>query len=155
MSGRHLVLTSLAAGIALAAAPASAATVSFSGVVANLCVLTLTTPGLMGVSADGTLLSSREAGGLKAVMAVVATGTNPQISFTAPQLTGPGASTAGATTLLGYTSLGGGNHPLSAGASTYTANRLLDTITIDGAALSSSGFVTGNYTLSSTVTCQQ
>ncbi|MFS0737099.1 hypothetical protein ABC347_08615 [Sphingomonas sp. 1P06PA] len=141
--------------MALPATPAPATTVSFSGVVANLCVLTLTTPGLMGVSNDGTLLSSRESGGLKAVLAVVATGTNPQLSFSAPQLTGPSASTSSATTLLGYTSLGGGNRALSGGASSFTANRLLDTVTIDGAALNSTGFVTGTYTLSSTVTCQQ
>jgi hypothetical protein len=136
-------------------AEAQASTVSFSGSVANLCVLSVTTPGTLGISATGTSLSSEETGGLSATMTVAATGTNPTVSFGAPSLTGPSGSIGNAVKQISYSSPGGANQAYTPSASNYVMNRLLDTITIKGKATNSDGFVSGNYGLQSTVTCQQ
>lgn len=149
---RNLVLATCLVALP---APLCAAAVTFTGAIANLCVLTLSTPGTLGVSTDGTELSSSEAGGVKAVLAVVSTGTNPTVSFTAPSLTGPTASVTGATKSLSYASPGGAAQGATSGSYAYTMNRLLDTLTIDARATNPAGFATGTYTISSTATCQQ
>lgn len=95
-----------AACLALPAA-AGAAPVTLGATIVNSCILTLSTPGVLALSTDGTELSSSDAGGVKAVLAVVSTGSAPTISFTAPTLTGPSASTSGASKTLAYSSPGG------------------------------------------------
>lgn len=155
MRNHLLQWTCLAIGAAAIAAPAEAANVTFSGTVANLCVLTITTPGALALSSNGTALSSDEVGGVASVLAVAATGTNPTISLTAPQLTGPAASLSGATKELSFSSPGGGAQAWTAAGSTYTANRLIDTMTIKARATNSAGFVTGSYAINATATCQQ
>jgi len=144
----------LAAGLVVpqAAYPAS---VTLAGTVVNLCVLTLATPGSLGISGTGTELSSQETGGLAASLSVVATGTNPTVTFTAPNLSGPASSTSGATTNLSYTSAGGASQAYTANGYVYSMNRLLDNITINGRSTNSAGFVSGLYTISSTATCSQ
>lgn len=133
--------------------PAHAQNVNLVGTVANLCVLTLSTPGTLAVSPTGLELSTTELGGLAAVLAVVATGSNPTITITAPTLTGPSA--AGSTPQLAFNSVGGANRGYSNAAYTFSANRLLDTITINGKATNANGFQTGLYTLAATATCSQ
>ena len=118
-------------------------------------VLTLSTPGVLTLSTDGTELSSSAGSGVKAVLAVVSTGTAPTLSFTAPSLTGPTGSTSGATKTLAYSSPGGASQAATAGSYAYAANRLLDTVTIDGRAVNAQGFGTGVYTIGTTATCQQ
>lgn len=139
----------------LAVAPASATDVSFSGVVVNLCVLTLATPGTLGLAADGTSLSSDSVGGLNATLSVAASGSTPTLSFAAPQLTGPSGSTGGATTAIAYTSAGGANHGFTSGPSSYAMNRLIDVVTVRGRALNTAGFASGTYGIAATVTRQQ
>lgn len=153
----HLTIIAALAGCAIVAVPAAAAgqTVTFAGVVVNQCVLTLTTPGVLGLSSTGTSLSSDETGGAVASLTVVATGTNPTLSFGSPTLTGPTASIAGATKEIGYSSPGGASQAYTTSASNYVMNRLLDVIAIKGRATNSNGFVSGTYSLGSTVTCQQ
>ena len=135
--------------------PSGAANVSLTGAVANVCLLTVATPGTLGMGPNGTTLSSEETGGLNATVTVTATGSNPTISFSAPTLAGPSASTGSATKQIGYNSPAGANQGYTDGASTYTMNRLLDSVTVRGRATNLDGFVTGTYTIASTVTCQQ
>ncbi|NIJ07279.1 hypothetical protein FHS31_000875 [Sphingomonas vulcanisoli] len=136
-------------------ASADAGTVNFAGTVVNTCVINLTTPGALGMATTGTQLSSDNTGGLAASVTVVATGTAPTLQFGAPQLTGPAGSIAGATKMIGYTSNGGANQPLTSGTSIYAMTRLLDTLTVKAEADNSSGFATGVYGIAATVTCQQ
>lgn len=146
-----------AAALCAAALPgvAGAATVGFTGVVANLCVLTVTTPGVLATASNGLALGSDEAGGVNAAVSVVATGTQPTLSFSAPDLSGPAASTAGASKQMSFTSVGGANQGLFSTATNYVLSRLTDTLTVKGRVANPEGFVTGTYLLSSTVTCQQ
>lgn len=139
--------------LALAPASGSAATVTLNGLVANMCVLTLSTPGLIAVTPQGTEVSTTQAGGVPAVMTVVATGTNPTLSFSAPTLSGPSAT--GATTELAFSSPGGAVRDFAAGDYTVNINRLLDTVTIGGRARNSGGFASGSYSIASNVTCTQ
>ncbi|MBB6124731.1 hypothetical protein [Sphingobium subterraneum] len=135
-------------------APAvNAQTVSLNGVVANICVLTLTTPGILTVSSGGTEIATSNAGAIPALMSVVATGTNPTVTFTAPALTGPSAS--GATTEISFSSPGGANRAFASTGYTRPMTGLLDTLTINGRARNSSGFQTGTYSITSTATCSQ
>lgn len=149
----HLACWPIAAAAALS--PAAAATVSFSGSVINLCVLTISTPGLLGLAASGTTLSSEETGGVNSVLVVAATGSNPSINFTAPALTGPAGSMAGASHEIAYTSIGGAGQAWTSAASNYTVNRLIDTVTIKARSVNTSGFVAGTYGIAATATCQQ
>lgn len=137
------------------ASPAAAANVGFTGAVVNLCVLTLTTPGVLASSTDGKRLGSDETGGVAATVNIVATGTNPTINFTAPSLSAPNGAAGGMTKAIAYTSPGGANQAFTSGASSYAMNRLLDVITVHGHVDSASGFASGTYSLSSTATCQQ
>lgn len=139
--------------LALVPAAASAATVTLNGLVANMCVLTLSTPGLIAVTPQGTEVSTTQAGGLAATMSVVATGTNPTLSFGAPTLSGPSA--AGATTELAFTSPGGATRDFASTDYSVVVNRLLDTVTINGRARNAGGFASGSYSIASNVTCTQ
>lgn len=137
-----------------AGSAAQAATVSFAGLVVNLCVLTLATPGTLGMSTDGKSLSS-DTGGLAATLTVAATGSRPTLDFGAPQLTGPSPSTAGASTAIAYSSLSGQSQAFTTGTSSIVLNRLIDSLTVRGRATNDDGFVSGTYGIAATVTCQQ
>lgn len=152
-SSRTVALAGGAILLAVSPASTSAATVTLTGLVANMCVLTLSTPGLIAVTPQGTEVSTTQAGGVPAIMSVVATGTNPTLSFTAPTLSGPSA--AGATTELAFSSPGGAVRDFTASDYTVVVNRLLDTVTINGRARNTGGFASGSYSIASNVTCTQ
>lgn len=139
--------------ISLCAQPAQAQTVSMSGTVINLCVLTISTPGLLAINGTGTDLSTSQTGGAAATLSVVATGTNPTITFSAPSISGP--SSSGATAQFGYASSGGASRVLGSAGYVYAMNRLLDTVTVTGQAHNPAGFSSGLYTMSATATCAQ
>ena len=147
------------APMSLAPAPASAQTiVQFDGLVIASCVLTVSTPGVLGVnSSSGTEIGSEQTGGVASVLAVVATAGRPTLSFTAPTLSvKPGAYSGTPTVSLKYTSLGGANQAYPSSASQYTSNNILaDTVTLNAKATDSSGFAAGNYRIQTTATCQQ
>ncbi|MCB2013632.1 MAG: hypothetical protein R3E11_10180 [Sphingobium sp.] len=145
--------TGLLAAGGLTSSMAQAQTITMTGTVANLCVLTLTTPGVIAVDPTGMELSTTQTGGVAASMTVVATGTNPTITFTAPGLTGPSAS--GATAEMAFTSPAGASNPYSSSGYVYAMSQLLDTITINGRATKATGFQSGVYNLTSTATCAQ
>jgi hypothetical protein len=147
-----LIAVMTAASVAI---PAQAQIVSFTGLAINLCVLTVTTPGLIAVSANGTTMASTEVGGLPATMTVVATGATPTIQFSAPQATGPGGWGGSPVASIAYTSLGGANQAYTSSASSRAVGGLLDTFTFNGRIQNATGFTTGTYTLATTATCQQ
>ncbi|HTU09687.1 MAG TPA: hypothetical protein VMG08_02215 [Allosphingosinicella sp.] len=119
------------------------------------CILSLSTEGTLSLSGDATVLGSEQAGGLPAIMAVVAIGGTPQVSFTAPTLDAPAGMPAGAQVAIRYTSLGGANQAYTSAASSSTNVRLLDTFTVHGRVTSPSGFQSGNYLVATVATCQQ
>ena len=153
----------LAATAALAAitpvAPLSAQTVvQFDGTVVASCVLTVTTPGVLGVSASsGTEIGSEQPGGVAAVMTVVATAGAPTVSFTAPTLSvAPGDYAGTRTVSMKYSSTGGASQAYTSDASEYTStNALNDVVTLNAKATDSSGFAAGTYRVQTTATCQQ
>lgn len=155
MALRSVALLPCAAVALVASGPAGAATVTFSGVVLNTCILTLTTPGVLGVDGEGTRLSSEDTGGVAAIMAVVSTGTAPSLNFSAPTLTGPNGWSGTPTVGLKLSSLSGATQAYTSGAFTTRLGQLLDTLTLNARATNSSGFASGSYTIASTVTCQQ
>ncbi|MFP5329658.1 MAG: hypothetical protein ACLGHC_05915 [Alphaproteobacteria bacterium] len=146
-----------AALVPLEAAEAQTA-VQFDGAVVASCVLSVGTPGVLGVSASsGTEIGSEQPGGVAAVLSVVATAGAPTISFSAPTLSvKPGAYTGTPTVSLKYTSPGGASQAYTSSASQYTStNALGDTVTLNAKAADSSGFPAGNYRIQTTATCQQ
>lgn len=130
--------------------PARAIDVALIGGVLNSCVL-LASPGTMAVAASGTTLASEGAlGGLPATLSVIATGSQPTLSFTAPSLTGP---VSGATTEIRYQGAVA-NQAYTSGPST-ASTQLIDLLTVNARVISAQGFDTGTYTVTTTVTCGQ
>lgn len=137
------------------AAPADAVEIRLTGTLLSSCVLSLATPGQLAIAGDAGSYGSENVGGLAATMTVVAIGTVPSISFTAPAVDAPGGFSPTAVAEIRYTSLGGTNQAYTSAASSSSAVRLLDTFTIHGRILSSEGFQSGNYAVRTTATCQQ
>lgn len=137
------------------AAPAPAAEVTLRGSLLPSCILTLSTEGRLTASGDPTMMGSEEAGGNPALMAVVAVGATPTITFSAPVIDGPGGLDGGAQAQIRYTSLGGSNQPYTGTTSSSAQVRLLDTFTIHARIVSPNGFAAGNYAVRSTTTCEQ
>jgi hypothetical protein len=132
--------------------------VQFNGLVIASCVLTVSTPGVLGVStSSGTQIGSELTGGVSAVLAVVATAGAPTILFTAPTMSVKPAAYGGSPTIgLKYTSPGGANQAYTSSASQYTStNPLADSVTLNAKADDATGFPAGNYRLQTTATCQQ
>lgn len=139
----------------LIATPAQAGDVVFIGNLLNSCVLNVTTPGVLGASTDGTMLSSETGTGVSAVLAVVAVGASPTLNFTAPAVTTPAGFTGTTTTSIRANALSGASHAYGSSAFSLTGGPLIDTITINSRVTGTAGFASGNYTVRSTVTCQQ
>lgn len=139
--------------------PAEAQTdVTFEGSVTASCTLSVTTPGVLGVSTNsGTEIGTEQPGGTAAVLSVSATAGTPTISFTAPSMSVKPTGYAGTPTVsMKYSSPGGANQPYTSGASQYTStNELGDTVTLNAKAADAAGFPAGTYRLQTTATCQQ
>ena len=89
-------------------------------------------------------------GAAPATLSVVATGAAPTLTFTAPVLSGPAS---GATTEIRYTGSSANQGYTSAGSSASTS--LIDLVTIHARVQSSTGFPSGSYAVTTTVTCGQ
>ena len=153
---RFISAAGLAAGlVTLTSAPARAGDVVFTGSLLNSCVLNVSTPGVLGASTDGQTLSSELGTGTAAVLAVVAVGAAPTLSFTAPTVTTPAAHTGTTTAAIRFQALGGATQAYTSSASSMTGGPLLDTVTINSRIQASGGFKSGTYTVKTTVTCQQ
>ncbi len=131
--------------------------VAFDGAVVQSCVLSVTTPGVLGGNTNGTEIGSEQTGGTAAVLAITATAGAPTIAFAAPTMSlKPVTYTGTAAVTYRYTSPGGANQGYTSGASQYTStNALGDTVTLHAKATDAAGFVAGSYRIQTTVTCQQ
>ena len=137
------------------AAPAQAADVTLRGSLISSCILTLSTEGRLAASSDPTIVGSEESGGNAALMAVVAVGATPTVTFSAPSVEAPSGAPSGAQAQIRYTSLGGSNQPYTSSSSSSSQVRLLDTFTINARVTSSNGFGAGDYVVHTTTTCSQ
>ncbi|HEY6917098.1 MAG TPA: hypothetical protein VI381_05595 [Allosphingosinicella sp.] len=156
MSSRYKTIARLAlASLAAQSSPALAENVTLSGTLLNSCLLSLSVPGVLAPSSDGTVLSSENSGGVAATLALVAIGGAPTVTFAAPSPAGPIASTSGATTQIRYTSLQGASQSYTSSASSRVGGALIDTFTVHGRIANSNGFAAGNYSVTTVVTCQQ
>ncbi len=154
---RMLVCAAAAAATVLCAVPGHAATnVTFSGTLGLSCTLTLTTPGTLKLSADGTTLGSEQSGGVPAVLSIISVGTNT-VTVAAPTLTSSpgGYDPTGQQLEVSYSGLSGlsgvnqsftpdsSNFPVSVVAALQVHNHVINT----------HGFATGTYTTQTVVTC--
>jgi len=138
-----------------AATPAGAADITLRGNLISSCILTLSTEGRLAPATDPTIIGSEESGGSAALMAVVAIGATPTVSFSAPTVDTPSGAPSGAQAQIRYTSLGGSNQSYTATTSSSSQVRLLDTFSINARVTSPSGFAAGNYVVHTTTTCSQ
>ena len=150
-------VTSLALVLPVASAEAQTV-VQFDGLVVQSCVLSVSTPGVLGVSAEsGTTLSSELPDGVAAVLSIVATAGAPTVSFAAPTLSAQPAAYSGTPIVqIKYSSPGGANQAYTSSSSQYTStNPLTDSVTLNAQATDASGFAAGSYAVQTTATCQQ
>jgi hypothetical protein len=145
----------IAAAPLLAAAPTEAADVTLRGSLISSCILTLSTEGQLAAATDPTLFGSEQPGGNAALMAVVAVGATPTVTFSAPTIEAPAGFDGGAEAEISYTSLGGSNQPYTSATSSSAQVRLLDTFTINARIVSPNGFAAGNYAVHTVTTCAQ
>lgn len=151
---RPLMLCAVSS-ILMMSAPVVAAEIRLAGIVVNSCILSIPTPGTMGLSSDGVRLGSQEGvGGAPATLTIVAAGIPPTLNFSAPALSGP-SGTSGSVTEYAFTSSGSGASQPFTSASSTAASNLIDTFTIQSRVSRAQGFGTGTYTVAVTVTCQQ
>ena len=147
----RFILAVLAAIVPL---PARAIDVTFTGVVADTCTIVLATPGILGTSPDGTVLSTDEGIGVPATVTILSIGANT-VSLGAPSLlTHPGDYTPGGETLeIAYTGLA--SHPLfSATGLDFAVGLLpLSELFVDLKISNAAGFGQGTYTARTVLTC--
>lgn len=143
--------------LALPGALEAQTVVPFDGVVIPLCILTISSSGILAMNATGTELGSEHSGGVSSTLGIVATGGVPTILFTAPTMSIKPVTYMGTPTVsLKYTSTGGANQAYTTVSSLHTStNSLGDTITLDAKAVDMTGFTAGAYRLQTTATCQQ
>lgn len=139
------------------AAVAATANVPFTGIVTATCVLTVGTPGVMSASTDFTSLRSTNAGGVAGTVAALSTGTTFKVSAIAP--TSFTSSPAGGGDAVSfnalYTGTGATSIGSTPGATTTTLNSGLTNISVDLAAVKSSGtFNGGAYAAEVIVRCE-
>ncbi len=143
----------------MAAAPARAVNLEFNGTISAICSLAIGVNGTLGLSDDGTVLGSDEAGGLPGTVLVLSIGNNT-INVDAPQRVSAapsGYNTASEQVEVAYTGLNG----LSAigqgytnGATSFTAANIpLSTLSVNNRIVNPNGFVAGTYTTQTVVTC--
>ena len=151
----YAYLLTAAVCIGTMATGAKAQNVNFTSSILDSCTLSLSIAGQMNPGAEGTSISSENAG-RAAVMAVVAIGTKPTVEFGAPTLTQAPEDYSGTPLAeISYSSLGGADQEMTSSTSSYTSTLLLDTITLNAQVSDSNGFVGGEYTLTSVATCSQ
>jgi hypothetical protein len=153
------VRASLALAVLLAvvpaAAPAGAADVTFSGTLSGTCILSLNTPGVLGMTAGGALSSEA---GVPALLAILSVGSN-QLTINPPVWEETPALYAPGTELLevaysGLAGLGLANQAYTDSLTTRNIGTLpLSLLTMNARASNSTGFVDGDYELKVVVTC--
>ena len=143
--------------LSLPAALHAQTVVPFDGTVIPVCILTVSSSGILAMSSTGTELGSEQSGGVSATVGIVATGGVPTILFTAPTMSIKPVTYVGTPTVsLKYTSTGGANQAYTSVSSQHTStNPLGNSITLNAKAVDITGFTAGAYRLQTTATCQQ
>ena len=140
---------------AFVAAPACAADLTFTANLSNTCILAVVNQGTLVATTDGKTLSSEASGGVAATLSVVAVGLNPTIKFTAPTLQSPAGWTGSPTTAIRYQSTAGANQAYTTTATNAAIGALIDLFTVNSKVDNATGFISGQYIVRTTVTCQQ
>ena len=139
--------------IGLFATNANAVPVTLSGTIANSCVLTLSSSGVLVADAAGTTLRSDAGVGARgATMTVVALGAAPTLTFSAPTASGPSGFMADAIQFSYSIAGSGASRGFAASGATASSN-LIDTVTVHGQVQSAAGFPAGTYSETVNVTC--
>ena len=139
----------------LATSPVAAADVTFSGTLTGVCTLALSTPGLLGLAADGSLSTSA---GLPAILAILSVGTNtltinPPVWVDASEDYDPG-SEAFEVGYSGLSGLGLADQPLTNAVTQRTISTLpLSLLSMNARVTNSNGFAAGDYEMKVVVTC--
>lgn len=145
------VLVAAASCLPATAAPLD---VTFTGIVVDTCTIAVTTPGVMVLSGDGTILATDQGLGVPATVTVLSIGSNT-ISLAAPTLTShPVGYTSGDETVsMNYTGLA--SHPLfSSLGLTFDVGLLsLSSLFVNMKVTDAGGFVQGTYAAKTVLTC--
>jgi len=153
---KYIAGLSTAALILSGSASATDRNVNFRGVINNSCSLVVLNDGLLGVSSDQTILSSKQAGGLQGRVSVVTNGYGNTIEVISPSGFTVGPPSANMNTIF--------ESEYSASGGTILSNLLgvvvsilgigTTTIDIDATATKTSGtFESGAYELTTVVRC--
>ena len=154
LQAKLLLGFTLMLSLVIAPDPAEAATVEWTGVVANTCVVTLNSNGLLGVSISGQAMSSEQTTGQPASVAVMSTGSNvvtfgsPAMTLWAPSYTGSPMVSSKQQSNKGHSStwmVTAHQAPIEPGDTLFEVHAQLD----DAA----NAFPMGAYKVSSEVTC--
>lgn len=144
--------TIVAAAVSAHAQTNTDANAVFTGTILDTCTVTVPTPGLLGDSADATVLSSEEAGGQSAAAVLVTNSPRSSIQVIPPDAftVAPAGSDADTTFATKY--------ELDGNAVSGLTSTLLgigiNNVTVDASATKGSGaFEGGAYTLTATVRC--
>ncbi len=146
----------LALALLLAAAnTARAVDVNFSGTLTGVCTLAVSTPGTLGLAADGSLGSSA---GLPAVLSILSVGTNTVTIDPPVWVSTPGTYVAsGEIRQVAYFGAGGlsvVNQAYTGAQTTFGISTLpLTLLTINARASNDNGFPAGTYQMKVVVTC--
>lgn len=144
----------LTAGLS-AGSPAIGATVSFSGLISNSCILSIPTTGVLVADAAGTTLRSDSGVGARsATLTVAALGSSPTLTFATPQATGPAGATPDSVEYSYSASGSGASRGFGSTSSTASSN-LIDTFVVNGKIARAAGFPSGTYAMTIEVTCGQ
>lgn len=124
----------------------------FTGTILDTCTVTVPTPGLLGNSADATVLSSEEAGGQSAEAVLVTNSPRSSIQVIPPDAftNAPTGSDANTTFAAKYELDGS----VVSGLTSTLLGIGVNNVSVDASATKSSGaFEGGAYTLTATVRC--
>jgi hypothetical protein len=128
--------------------------VTFTGIVVDTCTIAVTTPGIMMLSGDGTILGSDQGLGVPATVTVLSIGSN-NISLSAPVLeTHPvGYTPGGETVEMNYS--GFASHPAfsSLGLDFDIGLLSLSSLFVNLRVSDAAGFTQGTYTAKTVLTC--
>ncbi|WP_416877826.1 hypothetical protein [Litorimonas sp.] len=130
--------------------------VNFRGIINNSCTLVVLNDGLLGVSSDQTVLSSKESGGLQGRISAVTNGPGNTIEIISPSGFTVGPPSADVNTIFEteYSASGGTILSNLLGVVVSILGIGTTTIDIDATATKTSGtFESGAYELTTVVRC--
>ncbi len=152
------LLAATALTLSFTASTTMAADVDFTSTLTNSCSLTAATPGLMALSADGTVLGSQETGGVAAAVSVLSIGGST-LTIGAPttQAAPAGYDATNETVEVAYTGTGGLGTVSQGYTSSQTTVALttipLSVLAVNAKVTNPDSFTDGDYTVRTVVTC--